>query len=158
MIIAVSGWRGWTHGAFVRKELSNLITYVDDYVFTVRVGDAAGVDAICRQYLADEMPTIEVVVYRADWANEGPAAGAIRNRRMLLGLDDPTPNANQKADLLLAFPQPGRTRPARNSGTWNAIHQAHWRGIEIRIPAYEAAAPSKEDLTPEALFELGGAA
>jgi hypothetical protein len=140
MIVAFSGWRAWTDETFVRRQLDEI--YADGLF--VRVGDAAGVDQIVRDEVTRSGIWV-LTVYEARWDTEGRGAGAIRNRRMLLGLDSADPNRGRPADLLIAFPEPGRATPARNSGTWNCIHQAHWRGIEVRVPGYQpstVASPS----------------
>ena len=140
MILAISGWREWTDVAFVHRQLD--LIWGSDLVFGaravplhVRVGDARGVDAIVRTFVAGADGAL-LTVYSADWEREGKSAGAHRNRRMLLGTDAFDPSHDKPADLLLAFPQPGRVFSTRGSGTWNAIGQAHYRGIEVRIPAY----------------------
>jgi len=139
VIVAFSGWRGWTDDLFIRQCIDEqwghqlLFGHRDDGpVF--RVGDAKGADALVAAHLRET--GTEPVVYIAYWDAEGKPAGAIRNRRMLLGLDEHDPYPMQPADLLVAFPEPGQSRPIKGSGTWNAIEQAHWRGIEVRIPGY----------------------
>lgn len=131
MIVAFTGWRGWTDDLFIRSQLDRL--YADGMY--VRVGDAAGVDHFIRTEVG-RSGNWHMTVYVANWEGEGKAAGAIRNRRMLLGLDQQDPNHGRAADLLVAFPEPGRTKPSASSGSWNCIQQAHWRGIEVRIPGY----------------------
>lgn len=140
MIVAFSGWRGWTDDLFIRQRIDEQWGHQllfghrnDDLIF--RVGDAKGADAIVSAHLREAK--VEPVVYVAHWDAEGKAAGAIRNRRMLLGLDAHDPHPMRPADLLVAFPEPGMAKPIKGSGTWNAIEQAHWRGIEVRIPGYK---------------------
>lgn len=144
MILAVSGWRDWTDATFVHRQLdliwgSDLIFGARALPLQVRVGDARGVDAIVRTFTAGTDGAL-LTVYAADWEREGKSAGGHRNRRMLLGDDPFDPSHGRPADLLLAFPQPGKVFTGKGSGTWNAVCQAHYRGIEVRIPAYTAAA------------------
>lgn len=139
MIVAFSGWRGWTDDLFIRQRIDEywghqLLFGPRDQDLVFRIGDAKGVDAIITAHLLESGAT--PVTYVANWEAEGKAAGAIRNRRMLLGLDTHDPHPMRAADLLVAFPEPGTAKPIRGSGTWNAIEQAHWRGIEVRIPGY----------------------
>lgn len=143
MILAVSGWREWTDDTFVHRQLdqiwgSDLIFGARAVPLQVRVGDARGVDAIVRTFVAGTDGAL-LTVYAADWEREGKSAGGHRNRRMLLGEDVSDPSPGKPADLLLAFPQPGHTWNGRGSGTWNCVCQAHYRGIEVRIPAYRVA-------------------
>jgi hypothetical protein len=148
MIVAFSGWRRWTDEQFVRRVLDDI--YADGLF--VRVGDAEGLDRIVREEVAASGMWV-LTEYVAHWDKEGKGAGAIRNRRMLLGLDAGDPNRGRPADLLIAFPEPGRATPARNSGTWNAIQQAHWRGIDIRVPGYKPPVTQ-----PSGVSDLWGAA
>lgn len=155
MIVAFSGWREWTDALFIQcvidKEWGQRLLFgpvSDDVVF--RVGDARGADTIIAAHL--KASGIEPTIYVADWERFGRRkAGAIRNRDMLLGLCDKDPRPNEHADLLVAFPEPGRSKPERadlDGGTWNAVKQAQWRGIEIRIPGYrprDAARVETED-------------
>jgi hypothetical protein len=144
MIVAFSGWRGWTDATFVHRQIDQLwgghtMFGAREVPLHVRVGDARGLDAIVRTYIAGT-DGAQLTVYEADWEREGKSAGGHRNRRMLLGDDAFDPSPGRPADLLVAFPEPGRVWSAKGSGTWNAIGQAHYRGIEVRIPAYTASA------------------
>lgn len=148
MIIAFSGWRDWIDTKFVQRHIDQewarhtaFGPLADNMHF--RVGDANGADAIVREYLEVTAHMASLTVYTARWAEEGPAAGPIRNRNLLCGHNPDDPMYGQAADVLIAFPEPGRSKPARNSGTWNAIGQAHWRGIEVRVPGYKTAMVSE---------------
>ncbi len=161
MIIVISAWREWTDKAFlvkhVDKEWSRHVTFgpLDDDIH-FRVGDARGGDKIARDHIDSAgIPSIaSLTVYHADWdrwADRKPnPAGAIRNRDMLKGHHPQDPMYGHLADLLIAFPQPGRLRPEKGSGTWNAIEQAARLGIEVRIPGYltEDLVPDDSDLLP----------
>jgi hypothetical protein len=66
----------------------------------------------------------EVYVSVADWDSHGKAAGPMRNRTMLAGVNSPVSNA----DLLIAF-KGGR-------GTADCVRQARELGIPvIEVPA-----------------------
>lgn len=143
MIITFSAWRGWTDPTFIQRQIDRVLAHhvtfgplADDV--HCRVGDARGGDTIIQEHLAATVGIVSATVYFADWDTYGKPAGAIRNRDMLMGHHPADPMYGQLADLLVAFPEPGRSKPAKGSGTWNAICQAHWRGIEVRIPAYRA--------------------
>lgn len=157
MILAVSGWRDWVDVQFVHRQLD--LIWGDHSVFgrtvplQVRVGDARGVDAIVRSFIAGTDGAL-LTVYNADWEREGRSAGAHRNRRMLLGSDAFDPSHEKPADLLLAFPQPGRVFSTRGSGTWNCVGQAHYRGIEVRIPAYRVSDELRASEQP--LLDMAG--
>lgn len=153
MIVAFSGWRGWTDEAFIHaqvdKRWSHLLVFGPNEDVLFRVGDAIGVDRIVRDYLTSL--GVEPVVYVADWEREGVAAGAHRNKRMLRGSDDHDPQQGRVADLLVAFPEPDRIRPHKGSGTWNAAGLAHYWGVEVSIPAYLAPVTTRVEAAD--LFE-----
>lgn len=158
MILAVSGWREWTDDTFVHRQLdqiwgSDLIFGARAVPLQVRVGDARGVDAIVRNFTAGTDGAL-LTVYTADWEREGKSAGGHRNRRMLLGEDAFDPSHGKPADLLLAFPEPGKVFSSRGSGTWNCVGQAHYRGIEVRIPAYRVSDELRASDQP--LLDLAG--
>ena len=81
-------------------------------------GDARGADALARRYA--KRRGIPVAIYEAEWALHGPAAGPIRNRRMLQEADP---------DVVVAFPG-GR-------GTRDMVEQANAAGIEVIQVALE---------------------
>lgn len=139
MIVAFSAWRKWTDELFIQDYIDQcwgevLLFGAGSGEVVFRIGDAVGGDAIITKHLRDS--GAEPIVYVAHWTDEHEAAGPIRNRRMLLGLDGHDPRPRQPADLLVAFPEPGRSKRAKNSGTWNATDIAHFHGIEVRIPGY----------------------
>lgn len=152
MILTVSGWRAWTERTFIHQQLDLWLDWWNEYsltgeTLTLRVGEASGADAICRQHIELKWPGVDLRVYRADWDGEGKAAGPNRNRRMLKGIGDTytfrgtktlreDPTYGQLSTYLLAFPQPGLQSPARHSGTWNCIRQAVWRGVTVQVPGY----------------------
>lgn len=140
--MAFAGWRGWTDDAFVHRQFD--VLWGDHTLFgtrevplQVRVGGDRGLQAVVRAYAAGTDGAL-LTVYYTDRDREGESAGAHCNRRMLLGEEVSDPSPGKPADLLLAFPQPDRPGPSVASLTWNAIGQAHYRGIEVRIPAYLA--------------------
>ncbi len=160
MIVSFTGWRGWSDAAFIQRTIEDLfgrhaIEGRQSVPLQVRVGDAEGVDAIVRTFIAG-MDASLMTVYFADWTTQGKAAGAIRNKRMLLGDDVFDPSPKVPTDLLVAFPQPGRIFSTKGSGTWNCIGQAQYRGIEVRIPAYTAA--NELSAADEPLLLLAGLA
>lgn len=142
MIVAFTGWRGWADAKFVHTTIDAM--WGQDAMFgarevplQVRVGDATGLDEIVRTYIAGTDGAL-LTVYVADWTGLGKSAGPVRNKDMLLGRSLWDPSQGRPADLLVAFPQPDRPGPSQGSGTWNCIGQAHYQGIEVRIPAYTA--------------------
>jgi hypothetical protein len=144
VIVAFTGWRAWTDAKFVHATIDAMwgrdaLFGAREVPLQVRVGDADGLDAIVRNCIAGTDGAL-LTVYVADWTALGKAAGAVRNRDMLTGKSLWDPSPGRCADLLVAFPEPGRLFSTRGSGTWNCIGQAHYRGIEVRIPAYTASA------------------
>lgn len=143
MIVAMTGWIGWTDAKFVRSTIEALwgrhaMFGAAEVPLQVRVGDRAeGFDPIVRTYVAG-LDGAQLTVYTADVTALGKSAGAACNRDMLLGHSIWDPSRAKPADLLLAFPRPDSPGPSLRSRTWNCIGQAHYRGIEVRIPAYMA--------------------
>jgi hypothetical protein len=84
----------------------------DRGVIRVIAGGAKGADTLAEEWA--KIQEIECVVYHADWAKHGRAAGPIRNQQML---DDSKPN------LVVAFPG-GR-------GTADMVRRARAAGIEV---------------------------
>jgi len=147
MILAVSGWRGWTDVHHIEKHIGLAIAEGYDFI---RFGDASGVDAIAGNFINKVIRQgalgyagqpldsgIQLSKYHADWASFGNAAGPVRNRAMLLGKKRGEPYEDIKADLLLAFPEPGR-RPGPGSGTWGCMGEAVLNGIKVIVPAFES--------------------
>lgn len=129
MIIAVTGWRGHTDGAFIRSQLT---LWQGPYPLHIRVGDAHGADWFTLKWCEDN--AVSHHVFRAHW-EIGMAAGPQRNARMLQGDGDHVPGPTQ---LLLGFP---RTDGARievpGSGTWGCLIMATQMGIRVQIPPYK---------------------
>jgi hypothetical protein len=138
MILTVSGWRGWDLGALV------ICDYLDNYMarygpgLHVRVGDADGVDRIVRVWLFDVESRglgVTYCVYPAEWGKYGrPAAGPIRNGKMLKGENPADGFEGQLAHRLLGFPQPGINWRQPGSGTVDCIMQAAKLGVTVEVP------------------------
>jgi len=135
MIIAVTGWRGYTDAAFIRNQLmiyNSLRACSMHGPLHVRVGDALGADAITLRWCLENK--VSHHVFYADWGNSQLRAGPQRNRRMLRGDGD---RVAGRTGLLMAFPRPGG--PAirvPGSGTWGCCIEAYQQGIRVEIPAY----------------------
>lgn len=113
--ILVCGGRDFTDRTFVDGLLDGL-----HRAFCIREviqGGASGVDSFARAW-AEEQDEVEVRTFYADWAKDGPAAGPIRNQRMLdVG----------RPDYVIAFPG--------GKGTADMVRRAKAAGIEvIEIP------------------------
>ena len=119
MILTVTGGRNVCGAIWRIKIWAELDSWP---IALLRHGGARGFDTICAQWAAAR--GISCQAYAADWAANGPAAGPIRNQRMI--------EAVPRADMLLAGPGgPGTTdcvRKARNVGI--PIHQP-WEGLSI---------------------------
>lgn len=162
MIVAFTGWRAWEDAPFIRADIDGWLARealrgTREVPVTVRVGDCpTGADLIIRDWLYG-VDGIALVVYAADWTNLGKAAGPHRNRQMLEGQSEWDATAGKPADLLIGYPQPGIATPYKNSGTWNCITQAHYRGIEVRLPAYRPSAEAlRENADPLLPFAVAG--
>lgn len=135
MILAVTGWRGYTDGAFIRKSLHRLNGWCGQNRQTlhVRVGDALGADALVLAWCIEN--GISHHVFYAEWEQRGVRGGPERNRRMLLGSGD---RVQGVTDLLMAFPRPdGLPIRVPGSGTWGCCIEAFRQGIRVDIPAYQ---------------------
>lgn len=139
MIIAVSGWRSydperlpWVIRRIRRQMMSAAI---GNSVCHLRFGDCpTGVDPAVRSWaktLVASFATSFEYVVRDPW----PQAGPLRNRRMLAGEDE----TGLRADLLLAFPEPGKRRP--RSGTWDCIDAAAELSVETTICHWKEDTP-----------------
>lgn len=157
MIVVFTGWRDWTDATFIRTEIDKVIG--NHMMFgtrtvpvTVRVGEQRGADAIVRNHVAG-IDGVQLAVYDAGWTAENHNyAGSVRNKRMLFGQDAFDPTGGKRADLVVAFPQPGKVWTGKGSGTWNCITQAQVRGFRVEIPAYYD--PDPPESGPEALFAM----
>ena len=141
MIIAVTGWRHWTDGVFIRNCLYETIDkYGVKYgvPLHVRVGDAGGADTFVRRWCQNNSDRVTFQVFYARWdihgSHPGSPAGSIRNKEMLEGKDD---TVTGPTELLLGFPS--RRRPVRvpGSGSWGCMVEAALMGIRVEIPAYK---------------------
>lgn len=143
MILTVSGWREWEKRcdpAFVVYQLDRY-RHLYGASLHVRVGDAEGVDKITRDWLfADEQERsgLTYQVYRVETSKYGwPAAGPIRNGKMLRGQDSSDLQRDELADLLLALPEPLVKMRSPGSGTTGCLIEAHSLGISVDIPGYK---------------------
>lgn len=115
--VLVCGGREFGDAAFIHAELDRLH---EQYLFnTVIEGDARGVDRIAGEWTCAK--ALELVVFPADWKNEGRHAALIRNERML---------REGKPDLVIAFPGGGGTS------------HTCWQAGKLGIPVVRVAAPS----------------
>lgn len=139
-IIAVTGWRNHTDGAFICGQLHIMLSRCRmlGEPLHVRVGDATGADEITAKWCndtQDELLTFHV--FRARRYPGGvlmPGAGPQRNEEMLRGYRDPTPGPTE---LLLGFPRTdGKRDTVPGSGTWGCCISAALMGIKVEIPAY----------------------
>lgn len=158
MIVAFTGWRGWTDAPFIHAQIDNVLSY--NVLFRerglpmhIRVTDEDGAANIIRDWVYGLDAAI-VTVYATDREREGDSAGPHCCKRMLLGDDPFDPAWNVPADLLVGFPRPDKPYGYKTSLTWNCIGQAHYRGVEVRIPAYRT---EKADAAADPLFQLARA-
>lgn len=143
MIIAVTGYRGYTDGAFIRTCMNHydLKAHSIFEKLHVRVGDATGADAIVLQWCREI--GISHHMFEAERYPGGalkPGAGPARNRRMLLGIGD---HVSGPTDRLVGFPRTDRVRiTVPGSGTWGCMIKAAELGIRVEIPPYRVSGVS----------------
>ena len=149
IIIAVSGWRGFVafeDRAWIKSQIrfwGGLLMEGDSQLYW-RVGDEkAGADSAALElFIEHHLPHCE---YEADWSLPHKAGGPVRSLHMLQGKNPRDRFQGQKADVLLAFPQPGKRFPKHEevSGTYTCIEQAKRYGISFIVPGYTKPEPER---------------
>lgn len=88
-------------------------------------GDAPGADTLAGLYAADH--GIDCVAFPANWERHGPAAGPMRNQRML---------EVAKPELVIAFPG--------GKGTADMVRRARKAGVPVNeiTPIADSSPPS----------------
>lgn len=109
MRVLVCGGRDYFDFPRVEEMLSRIT------ITSIVHGGASGADALAQEYADDHF--IPTLVFEADWAKHGKAAGPIRNEYMLL---------HGKPDLVMAFPG-GR-------GTADMVRRAKAAGVPVVEP------------------------
>ena len=115
MIVLVTGSRDWSDHRAVFAALDTL--HADHVVTELLHGAARGADSLAAAWA--EAENVLARAFPADWS-KGRSAGPARTRAMLDWAGD--------AALVLAFPLP------TSRGTWDTIHEAARRGLEVWIP------------------------
>lgn len=124
MILAVTGGRDYR---LTTDDCLGIQSIIDKLGVTeVRHGDCRGADRAVAAFVRSAYPRVRVEAYQATWAENGKAAGPIRNAAMLLG-----------AHALLALPG--------GKGTADAVAKAKARGIPIHTLGASPAGESKEE-------------
>lgn len=113
LVVAVTGGRNFDKRARLHRALDRLSDSAEGPIAAIVQGGAPGADFDARTW-ATYAPGVQCVTFEAAWGREGPAAGPIRNRRMLELL---------RPDVLLACPG-GR-------GTANCVETAESLGIRV---------------------------
>jgi hypothetical protein len=111
--LLVCGGRDYDDVAFLFRTLDDLHRkhrFVD-----IVQGGARGADALAKDW-AKTHPDIKRWEFKADWKKYGPAAGPIRNQRML----------DWRPDLVVAF--------AGDKGTADMVWRARAAGVEVIEP------------------------
>lgn len=125
MIVAVSGWRDWSNKSVIVQAVGSLMK---DPIPMFRMGDCpTGADAWMLELVAEFKLPYER--YVADWDQYATHAGPLRNRAMLKGQG----YTAQRANLLLAFPEPHKYPKIPGSGTWGCIGEAAALGIQTVV-------------------------
>lgn len=110
MRVLVCGGRDWRDRAFVYRVLDSL--HADRCFTRVITGGALGADLFGKHWAEDRR--IDTDTFQADWRAYGPAAGPMRNQRML-DIGNP--------ELVVAFPG-GR-------GTADMVRRAEAAGVPV---------------------------
>jgi len=137
VIIATTGWRHYTDGAFIRHRLDlvHALCIMRAESLHVRFGDADGADAFVRHWCVCQAGLgVTYQMFVAYWDKLENRAGPERNERMLTGLND---HVFGPTELLLAFPRTdGKPLRSPGSGTIGCVIRAYELGINVEIPAY----------------------
>ena len=111
--LLVCGGRDYDDAAFLFRTLDDL--YREHQFRDFMQGGARGADALAKDW-AKTHPEIARWEYKAEWKKYGPAAGPIRNERML----------EWGPDLVVAF--------AGGKGTAHMVRLARAAGVEVIEP------------------------
>lgn len=114
--VLICGSRGWHQAGPIGQTLDELKAEHGEQLLLVH-GGAKGADALAHSEAARR--GIRTVVERADWDAYGPAAGPIRNQRML---DQHHP------DIVHAFRADGRS-----TGTDDMVARSHKAGVTVYV-------------------------
>ncbi|HWC39007.1 MAG TPA: SLOG family protein [Acidimicrobiales bacterium] len=121
MRVLICGDRDWTDPGPIDTLLMNLVYEIATNgggPLVVIQGGARGADAIARERC--EYHDIRCEQYDADWTTYGPAAGPIRNERML---------KEGRPDVLYAF----HDDIEKSRGTKDMVNRARRAGVRCRI-------------------------
>jgi len=119
MRILVCGDRNWTDADAIRRKIVELGV---ENIECVVEGEARGADSHGRRVA--ESLNIPVLKFPAKWQEFGRAAGAIRNRQMLV---------EGKPDLVLAF----HDDLSKSVGTANMV----WQARKARVKVWMSSEP-----------------
>jgi hypothetical protein len=119
MKVLVCGSRKWVEQRPIEEELRKLPPGT-----IVIHGACRGADNIAG-YVAKELLGFEVRPYPADWDFYGPAAGVLRNQKML----DQEHTKDEPINLVLAFHED----PGLGKGTKDMVERAQKADIEVRV-------------------------
>ncbi len=75
---------------------------------------ASGADNLAEKYAKEYK--IEIIIHKADWAEQGRAAGPIRNTKIV-----------NDCDTLIAFPS------SSSKGTWDSVKKAKYAKKNVTI-------------------------
>lgn len=113
MRVLVCGGRDYTDSDRIWSELDRVMREAPHDALTIIEGGARGTDQIAVAWCLDR--SVPYDHFPANWAQEGKAAGPIRNQRML---------EKGRPDLVLAFPG-GR-------GTADMVRRATAAGVPVK--------------------------
>jgi hypothetical protein len=120
--VLVCGSRDWNDRRRIKIAIGRLLEHYGD--LTIIHGACRGADRIADE-IAEELGLTRMAfpITRSEWRSLGPAAGPLRNRRML----------DQQPSLVLAFSN-------GTDGTQGTVDEARKRGIPVRVIGQERSA------------------
>lgn len=114
--VIIAGGRDFDDYQLLKSKMDGLLQNITDSI-TIVCGEAKGADSLGRRYAEER--ELQIQSFPANWAEQGKAAGFIRNVEMA-----------QNADVLVAF-WDGESR-----GTKHMIETARKYGLQVRVIRY----------------------
>lgn len=110
--IAIIGSRTFSDYHTFSKKCTSILSNLTS--FTIISGGARGTDTMAERYASEN--NIPILIYRADWDNDGKSAGMKRNMAML----------NDSTHVIAFW-------DSKSSGTRHMIYNAQHQHLKIRI-------------------------
>lgn len=121
MRVLCCGDRNWTDAGLIEDAVALVARQAPGTGLVIIHGGARGADDLAGTLAAAY--GLECLIFPADWAKYGRAAGVIRNQQML---------DEGKPDIVLAF----HDDLTRSRGTADMVRRARKAGIDVRVVSH----------------------